>query len=291
MARQGGGRRGRPGHGPGTAADRLSARRPGAEARICPPDDGTRPSGWSMPPAMAARRCCSVRVHAEEGVNFNACILAEGGRMVGRTLKHELPNYGTFDEKRIFAHWAVARADPVPRREARRSDLRGHLAGVGLRPSCPRRARKCCWCPTAAPMRSTRTIMRQRLVRERVVETGLPMVYLNRVGGQDELVFDGSSFVTNDDGEYRGADARFRGGDGADGLGSHPQWLALRAGREVGPLTLSGGHVPGDDVRASRLCRRKRLSRRDPRACRAGSTAHCRLRWRSTRWAPTRCGA
>ena len=37
-------------------------------------------------------------------------------------------------------------------------------------------------------------------MRERVVETGLPLVYLNRVGGQDELVFDGSSFVTNDDG-------------------------------------------------------------------------------------------
>ena len=42
--------------------------------------------------------------------------------------------------------------------------------------------------------------LRQGQVRERVIETGLPLVYLNRVGGQDELVFDGSSFVTNDDG-------------------------------------------------------------------------------------------
>src|SRR5688572_11048296 len=43
-------------------------------------------------------------IHADDGVNYNAAILAEGGRIVGRTLKHELPNYGTFDEKRVFAH-------------------------------------------------------------------------------------------------------------------------------------------------------------------------------------------
>ncbi|HJP69007.1 MAG TPA: nitrilase-related carbon-nitrogen hydrolase, partial [Sphingomicrobium sp.] len=39
----------------------------------------------------------------EGGQNFNAMLLAENGRVIGRTLKHELPNYGTFDEKRIFA--------------------------------------------------------------------------------------------------------------------------------------------------------------------------------------------
>src|SRR5262245_3514356 len=44
----------------------------------------------------------------EAGLNYNAMILAEGGRMVARTLKRELPNYGTFDEKRVFA------AGPLP---------------------------------------------------------------------------------------------------------------------------------------------------------------------------------
>ena len=39
----------------------------------------------------------------EAGLNYNACIIADGGRVVGRTLKRELPNYGTFDEKRVFA--------------------------------------------------------------------------------------------------------------------------------------------------------------------------------------------
>jgi NAD+ synthase len=54
--------------------------------------------------------------------------------------------------------------------------------------------------PNGSPYETDKDDQRQRLVRDRVVETGLPLVYLNRVGGQDELVFDGSSFVTNDDG-------------------------------------------------------------------------------------------
>ena len=43
-------------------------------------------------------------IHAQGGVNYNAMILADDGRVTGRTLKHELPNYGTFDEKRVFGH-------------------------------------------------------------------------------------------------------------------------------------------------------------------------------------------
>ena len=72
---------------------------------------------------------------AEGSLNYNAMILADGGRIVGRTLKRELPNYGTFDEKRSLRVGAVARADRVPRREARSSGLRGHLAGGGVQPS------------------------------------------------------------------------------------------------------------------------------------------------------------
>ena len=67
-------------------------------------------------------------VHADEGVNFNAAILAEGGRMVGRTLKHELPNYGTFDEKRIFASGPLPKPILFRGVKSRRADLRGHLA-------------------------------------------------------------------------------------------------------------------------------------------------------------------
>ena len=55
--------------------------------------------------------------------------------------------------------------------------------------------------PNGSPYELDKDDQRQRLVRVRVTITGLPMVYLNRVGGQDELVFDGSSFVMHPDGE------------------------------------------------------------------------------------------
>src|SRR3954470_11670529 len=56
----------------------------------------------------------------EGGQNFNAMLLADGGRVVGRTFKHELPNYGTFDEKRIFTPGPLP--DPI--------DFRGIRIGV-----------------------------------------------------------------------------------------------------------------------------------------------------------------
>ena len=63
----------------------------------------------------------------------------------------------------------------------------------------PRPAPKSCSCPTARPSSRTRTTSRLNLVVARVTETGLPLAYLNQVGGQDELVFDGASFVLNAD--------------------------------------------------------------------------------------------
>ncbi len=138
-------------------------------------------------------------IHAEDGVNYNCVILAEGGRIVGRRLKHELPNYGTFDEKRVFAHGPLP--EPIL--------FKGVKLGV---PICEdiwqervcahlaRQGAEILLSPNGSPYEMDKDALRQRMVRERVVETGLPLVYLNRVGGQDELVFDGSSFVTNDDG-------------------------------------------------------------------------------------------
>jgi NAD+ synthase len=126
-------------------------------------------------------------------------ILAEGGRVVARRLKHELPNYGTFDEKRVFAHGPLP--EPI--------DCKGVKLGVPICEDiwqervCAHLARagaEILLVPNGSPYETDKDDMRQRLVRERVIETGLPMVYLNRVGGQDELVFDGSSFVINDDG-------------------------------------------------------------------------------------------
>ena len=138
-------------------------------------------------------------IHAEGGLNYNCVILAEGGRVVGRRLKHELPNYGTFDEKRVFAHGPLP--EPIEYKGVRLGvpiceDIWQERVSANL----ARSGAEILLSPNGSPYELDKDALRQTQVRDRVVETGLPMVYLNRVGGQDELVFDGSSFVTNDDG-------------------------------------------------------------------------------------------
>jgi NAD+ synthase len=139
-------------------------------------------------------------VIAEGGAVYNAVVLADDGQIVGRTLKHELPNYGTFDEKRVFA------SGPLPEPIAWRGVKIGvpicediwqdrvchHLAEAGA---------DLLLVPNGSPFEIDKDEKRQQLVRSRVVSTGLALAYLNRVGGQDELAFDGSSFIVNADGE------------------------------------------------------------------------------------------
>ncbi|MEQ1725424.1 MAG: NAD+ synthase [Sphingopyxis sp.] len=137
----------------------------------------------------------------QDGQLYNAMALLDGGRVVGTTFKHELPNYGTFDEKRLFA------SGPLPSPH----DFRGVKIGV---PIC-----EDIWYPAVcdalkaagadiliAPNGSPYEIDKDdhrsaAVVAQRVAETGLPIAYLNRVGGQDELVFDGCSFVMGTAGE------------------------------------------------------------------------------------------
>ena len=135
---------------------------------------------------------------AENGKLYNAMLLLDGGRIAGITRKHDLPNYGTFDEKRLFA------AGPLP----------GPLVVRGVRVGVP----ICediwlpdvCEClgetgaellivPNGSPYEVGKGDQRLSVSVARVTETGLPLAYLNRVGGQDELVFDGASFVLNAD--------------------------------------------------------------------------------------------
>lgn len=138
-------------------------------------------------------------LHAEGGVVYNAVILAEQGKLVARRLKHELPNYGTFDEKRVFA------AGPLPEPV----EWRGVKLGIPicediwLESVCAHLAKagaEIMLVPNGSPFELDKDQRRLDLVQARVTQTGLPLVYLNRVGGQDELAFDGSSFVVNDDG-------------------------------------------------------------------------------------------
>ncbi|HEX5236893.1 MAG TPA: NAD+ synthase [Sphingomicrobium sp.] len=136
----------------------------------------------------------------EDGQTFNAMILADDGRVVGRTFKHELPNYGVFDEKRIFT------PGPLPRP----IEWRGIKLGVPicedmwLEPVCAHLTElgaDIFLVPHGSPYELDKIDKRERLARARTTSTGLPLVFLNRVGGQDELVFDGSSFVMHPDGE------------------------------------------------------------------------------------------
>ena len=136
----------------------------------------------------------------EEGLNYNAVLLADGGRVLGKTLKRELPNYGTFDEKRVFA------SGPLPEPMLFKGVKLGvpicediwqevvcqHLADAGA---------ELLLVPNGSPYELDKDDLRYRLVRDRAVQTGLPIAYINRVGGPDELAFDGSSCVVHPDGE------------------------------------------------------------------------------------------
>lgn len=137
---------------------------------------------------------------AEGSSIYNAVVLADGGKVLGRTLKRELPNYGTFDEKRIFTPGPIPRPIEfkgvkigVPICEDIWQDVVcTHLAEAGA---------EILLVPNGSPYELDKDELRQRLVRSRALSTGLPIAYINRVGGQDELAFDGSSFVMHPDGE------------------------------------------------------------------------------------------
>jgi NAD+ synthase len=135
---------------------------------------------------------------AEDGAVYNAVALLDRGRVEAVRYKHDLPNYGVFDEKRVFA------AGPAPGPMA----FRGVRLGV---PVCEdiwtpevvecliETGAEILLVPNGSPYERDKTDVRLNIAVARVTEAGLPLVYLNQVGGQDELVFDGASFGLNAD--------------------------------------------------------------------------------------------
>ena len=140
-----------------------------------------REEGWR--PGMALRK------HL-----YNAAAVLDGGEIQALRAKVDLPNYSVFDEKRLFKPGAMP--GPV--------NFRGVRLGL---PIC-----EDIWTPdvcecleesgaellisiNGSPYELDKTEVRMNLAVERVTETGLPMIFVNQVGGQDELVFDGASFV------------------------------------------------------------------------------------------------
>jgi NAD+ synthase len=138
----------------------------------------------------------------EDGNLHNAVLLLEEGRIAAKRFKVDLPNYGVFDEKRVFVPGSMP--GPIV--------FRGILLGV---PICEdiwtpdvieclsETGAEIMLVPNGSPFEVDKDDVRLDLVRARIKESGLPFVYLNQVGGQDELLFDGGSFVVGADGEVK----------------------------------------------------------------------------------------
>ncbi|WP_235987757.1 NAD+ synthase [Roseibium aggregatum] len=191
---------------------RAEAAQEGAHLVLCPElaVAGYPPEDLVLKPAFVEQCMQSVEALAEEtadggpgmiigspwlfdGKLYNAAVLIDGGRIQAVRYKTDLPNYGVFDEKRVFS------AGPLPGPV----DFRGVRIGV---PICEDIWNdEVCEClaetgaeilmvPNGSPYWENKAEERLQVAVARVVESGLPLVFCNQFGGQDELVFDGGSF-------------------------------------------------------------------------------------------------
>lgn len=134
----------------------------------------------------------------QDGRLYNAVLCLDQGEVKARRFKRHLPNYGVFDEPRVFSPGDM----PTP------MDVRGVKIGA---PICEdiwfsdvvaaleKAGAEILLVPNGSPYDADKFGARIELSRDRVTETGLPLAYVNQLGGQDELVFDGGSFVLNRD--------------------------------------------------------------------------------------------
>ena len=131
---------------------------------------------------------------------FNAAAIVDKGELIGFSKKVNLPNYSVFDEKRVF------HKNDIPRV----FEFRGIKLGVPICEDiwqdnvCLELKNQGCELivsPNGSPFDKYKINQRKTIIEDRVSEIGLPFVYINQVGGQDELVFDGSSLIMNGDKE------------------------------------------------------------------------------------------
>ena len=131
---------------------------------------------------------------------YNACVVYHNGKMLAHYRKHMLPNYRVFDEERYF----------TAGKEAAVFKFKGVRVGLNIcedvwRPGPAAAARaagaEVVIAINGSPYEHRSQAVREDVVRKRATETGVPFVYVNMVGGQDELVFDGGSFAMDGAGE------------------------------------------------------------------------------------------
>ncbi len=204
----------------------------------------------------------------DDGKVYNAVALLDAGKVVGLRYKVELPNYGVFDELRVFT------VGPLP----------GPIAFRGIRLGLPicediwfEQVAECLMetgaeilvVPNGSPYWQGKADVRQQVALARVVETGLPMVYCNQCGGQDELVFDGGSFGLHGDHSLAFQMPQFEEAI-ATVTWSRKETGAWRC--IDGPMASLPGPRRGELARlrrgSARLRRQERLPRRRPRPVR-----------------------
>jgi NAD+ synthase len=146
---------------------------------------------------------------SEDKKVFNAIAVLQNGKISDLRYKHELPNYDVFDEKRVFD----IGDDFTP------VQIKGYKIGI---PICEdiwfpkvctylkESGAQILLCPNGSPYRRGINAKRFENIKARVNETQLPMLYLNQLGGQDELCFDGGTFVAQIDGTIQSIAPQFQ---------------------------------------------------------------------------------
>ena len=133
------------------------------------------------------------RIRRPGNLQFRRICRAAGDLRLHR--KQCLPNYRVFDEKRYFHAGDAADGGRFQWHAGRAAGLRGRLGGRARAARRAPPARSCCWSSMPRPTRSTSRRSASEVRAHASPTPGMPLVYVNLIGGQDELVFDGNSFV------------------------------------------------------------------------------------------------
>lgn len=140
---------------------------------------------------------------------FNSAAWMKDGKIITKYHKQKLPNYGVFDEERYFkagTQHTIVSLKGVKFAILICEDI-WYPEPIAL---AKQAGADCVLCLNASPFSMFKADIRLKLLRQRIKETGLPIVYANLVGGQDELVFDGNSWVLNGEGKIIAAAAGFK---------------------------------------------------------------------------------
>ena len=137
----------------------------------------------------------------EDSNLYNAAALVDNGKVIGFSKKINLPNYSVFDEKRVFAKG----------KNSETFNFRGTEIGIPIcediweKDVCEDLKKQRCdllISPNGSPFDKYKIDQRKKIITERVSETETALIYVNQVGGQDELVFDGNSLAINPNKEF-----------------------------------------------------------------------------------------